>query len=462
MTSTVEIPLWFFVLIVLFGAVTFASHFLFPSVRWFFRKRMERVVARLNTRLTRPIEPFKLARRYDMIQRLIYDPDVGRAIAKHAAEEGIPENVAFELAQRYAREIVPAFSVWTYFSVAARIAQWLSRAIYRVRVVNFDDAEIAGLDADATVVLVMNHRSNMDYVLLTYLAAPRGALSFAVGEWASGWPLGRIVRAMGAYFIRRTNGNDLYREVLAKYVHLATRAGVTQAVFPEGGLSLNGKLARPRLGILKYIVDAWEKDGRDVNFVTVSVNYDRIMEDRVLISADEAQERKFRTKPSRVLRGMLRMIGYGQAGRKERYGYAALSFGQPLALSDFDGNLRKLTREMMRNIRTDTPVLPVPLVARHMLEAEAPLTRAQLSERLHADLPLLEDANLYLPNDDVTDAIEHALTVLLDQEAVNETEDGFVLEETARPVLRFYAASIEHLFRKRSVIAQEVSASAGL
>lgn len=45
MTSTVELPLWLFVLIVLFAAVTFASHFLFPSVRWFFRRRMERVVA---------------------------------------------------------------------------------------------------------------------------------------------------------------------------------------------------------------------------------------------------------------------------------------------------------------------------------------------------------------------------------------------------------------------------------
>ena len=78
MTSTVELPLWFFVLILLFAAVTFASHFLFPSVRWFFRRRLERAVKRLNQRLVRPIEPFKLARRYDMIQRLIYDPEVTR------------------------------------------------------------------------------------------------------------------------------------------------------------------------------------------------------------------------------------------------------------------------------------------------------------------------------------------------------------------------------------------------
>lgn len=67
MTSTVELPLWLFVLILLFAAVTAASHLLFPSVRWFFRRRMEKAVARLNERLERPIEPFKLLRRHDMI-----------------------------------------------------------------------------------------------------------------------------------------------------------------------------------------------------------------------------------------------------------------------------------------------------------------------------------------------------------------------------------------------------------
>ncbi len=78
MFRTVEMPVWLLVLILLFAAVTFASHFLFPSVRWFFRRRMERVVARLNTRLAVPIQPFKLMRRPDMIQRLIYDPKVCR------------------------------------------------------------------------------------------------------------------------------------------------------------------------------------------------------------------------------------------------------------------------------------------------------------------------------------------------------------------------------------------------
>ena len=163
MTQTIQLPLWAFVLILLFAAVTFASHFLFPSVRWFFRKRMERAVARLNTRLRQPIAPFKLARRYDMIQRLIYDPQVTQAIVEHAAANNVPENVAFEQARRYAREIVPSFSATAYFTIGTRLARWLSRSLYQVRIGAFDRDILDGVNTQAAVVFVMNHRSNMDY-----------------------------------------------------------------------------------------------------------------------------------------------------------------------------------------------------------------------------------------------------------------------------------------------------------
>ena len=94
MNAPVTMPLWLFVLILLFAAVTFASHFLFPSVRWFLRRRLEAAVARLNTRLKRPIQPFKLARRMDTVRRLVYDPEVAQAIADYAHDNKVREDVA--------------------------------------------------------------------------------------------------------------------------------------------------------------------------------------------------------------------------------------------------------------------------------------------------------------------------------------------------------------------------------
>lgn len=451
MTSTVELPLWLFVLILLFAAVTFASHFLFPSVRWFFRRRMERAVARLNERLARPIEPFKLARRHDMIQRLIYDPQVSQAIADHASQEGIPESVAFEQAKRYAREIVPGFSTGIYFGVAIRAAKWLSKALYHVRLGRFDEDAFRGVDRDATVVFVMNHRSNMDYVLVTWLAAERSALSYAVGEWARVWPLSRLIRAMGAYFIRRRSRNELYRRVLARYVGMATDGGVTQAVFLEGGLSLDGGLTPPRLGLLKYIVEGRSEPGRDVVFVPVALNYDRVFEDRILVAAAESGRRRFRARISVVARFMLKQLWLWLTRRYYRHGYAAASFGAPLSLKAFRADHPGSTVEdlggcLMQRIGAEVPVLPVPVVAHALLEASGPVPRAALERDVQTLLARLPAGHVRLPRDGGVDTVQSGLANLLGRGMVIETGKGIAPVERERPVLAYYARSIAHLF----------------
>ena len=110
---------------------------------------------------------------------------------------------------------------------------------------------------------------------------------------------------MGAFFIRRKSRNALYRRVLSRYVQMATQAGVAQAVFPEGGLTLDGLVAPPKLGFLNYIVSGYQPGGRDVVFVPVALNYDRVLEDRVLMAADKAGERKFRASiPTASMKSM--------------------------------------------------------------------------------------------------------------------------------------------------------------
>lgn len=453
MTRSVEMPIWALVLLVAFAAVTFASHFLFPSVRWFFRKRMQRLVGQLNTRLSRPIEPFKLARRYDMIERLIYDPDVSKAVSDYAKKEKIPEAVAFEKARGYAREIVPAFSAWTYFRFGSRVAELLGRSFYRVRVLNKDLKRIEEIDKDATVVLVANHRSNMDYVLLTFLASRNGALSYAVGEWARGWPLGPLVRAMGAYFIRRRDGNDLYREVLANYVHQATQAGVSQAVFPEGRLSLDAKLGVPKLGILKYIFDAHQEGGREVVFVPVALNYDRLLEDQVLIAAQTKGKGKFRVKLRRAIWGSLKIWWLGRQERRKRYGSAAVRFGEPVSLSSFDGDVQALAEGLMGQIARDMPVLPVPLIAHVLLQAEGPLAQEVLELRLEKAMQKLPERNIYLPRRRSSLAVQQSIALLAGRGVLKEGPEGIAIVQERLDVLEFYASSIAHLFCERSMEA---------
>jgi glycerol-3-phosphate O-acyltransferase len=435
MTAAVTLPLWLFVLILGFAGVTFASHFLFPSVRWFLRRRLERAVSELNKRLNRPITPFKIAQRADTIQRLIYDRDVLAAVAAHAAAEGVPEAVAHQRARRYAREIVPAFSAFAYFGLATRAARWLSTALYEVRVTQAP-GELDRIDPEATVVFVMNHRSNMDYVLVTHLVADRVALSYAVGEWAQIWPLSRLIRAMGAYFIRRKYRNPLYRTVLARYVTMATGAGVTQAVFPEGGLSLDGRPQTPKLGILGDIVAGAATSGRDVVFVPVALNYDRVLEDRVLVEAGRTGERRFRASLPVAFSFLVRHVWMRLRGRFRRFGQAAVGFGTPLSLADWrashDGavNVGQLAADLMGRVAAVTPRLPAPCLAAALVTAGGSAPESDL-------LAAAKDASGADPA-----VVAGALEMLAARGLVRRDGPTILVAEGEAALIDYYAASV--------------------
>lgn len=457
MFTTVEIPVWALALIGVLAAVTAASHLLFPSVRWFFRRRAERVVARLNTKLARPIQPFKLARRHDMIQNVLYDPDVIRAVNDHANAQGIPDNVAFETAQRYAREIVPSFSASVYFGLGTRVAKLMSRSLYRVRVVNPRNDAMAAIDPEATVVYVMNHRSNMDYILVTYLAARDSALSYAVGEWARVWPLRPLIKMMGGYFIRRKSLNPLYRRVLARYVQLSTKEGVAQAIFPEGGLSRSGALGDPKLGLISYIVDGVHADSpRDVVFVPVGLNYDRVLEDRVLVAAAGDRSARFRFRISHLLRYVGRHLWQRVTGKFHRLGFAAVAFGKPVSLHDFaarnpENTTELLGAELMSRVSAVVPILPVPLVCRHIHAAGGRIQLDMLEAAFAADVVEFRAAQMEVcmpdENGDANKAraVTEALRMLEVRGLITITGGVLTVSDHAREVIAYYAASIEHL-----------------
>lgn len=430
MFETVELPVWLLLFAGLLATVAALDRIIGPGLRWFARRRMERVVARVNARLDRKIEPFKLMRRHDRVVRLLYDPKVLEAVAEHAAETGVPGEVALEEARGYAREIVPGFSALFYFGFATRAARWLSSVFFRVRVGKVSE-ELAEVDPAAAVVFVMNHRSNMDYVLITWLVAGRTAISYAVGEWARVWPLSRLIRAMGAYFIRRGDRNTLYRRVLARYVQMATQESTVQAMFPEGGLSLDGRVGAAKLGLLSYI---WATEARDVIFIPVGLAYDRVLEDALLVRADKTGARRFRPRLWRVVWEALRIAAKRAGGRKHLFGTAAVSFGAPVSMrrwKEEGGDLEALAAHLMVEIAQVVPVLPVPLVAASLVEG---IAVPDLVARLRS-----AGAILRLPPGDLALAEEEGRTLLRLRGILDA--DGRPCAEAAE-LLDFYAAPV--------------------
>jgi len=450
MTATVELPYWVLVLVLGFAAVAALDRVLVPSARWFLRRRMQRAVDRLNKRLSVPIQPFRLMRRKDQVIRLIYDPHVMEAVTEYARDQGVPQNIAFERARSYAREIVPGFSTATYFGFATKLAQKISQGLYEVHLGGADSKTLQQIDPRAAVVFVINHRSNMDYVLVTWLASRHSALSYAVGEWARIWPLKALIRAMGAYFIRRRYSNNLYRAVLARYVQMSVQQGTTQAIFPEGGLSLDGTVGKARMGLLNYIVrDFKPGSDRDVVFVPVALNYDRVLEDRVLIAAQRSGSRRFPVQP-RVIAGFVWGVLWKRLrGRFERFGHAAVCFGAPLSLDDFlsagpDTPVETLAASLMERIQSTVPVLPVPLVAALVHRRAAPVSHETLVADAESVIAELESrgAWIHLPGGQIQAAVASGLDALVLRGILQRVDGVLSMDPDHTEVLAYYAASV--------------------
>lgn len=454
MTSTVALPLWLVVLSLLALGLLIAERLLLPSARWFMRRRLQRGFEELNAKLQLPVKPFALTRRQVLLDRLIYDPQVMDAVRAAAEDENVPHEVMAESVTQYAREIVPSFSPTAYFGLGVRMSRFIAQTLYRVRLGALDESLLTEVDENATVVFVMNHRSNMDYLLVTYLAAERTTLSYAAGEWARVWPLQQIAKLMGAFFIRRRSRNPLYRRVLARYVHMATQGGVTQAVFLEGGLSRNGALGPAKLGFLSYLVDGFgPKSPRDIVFVPVALNYDRVLEDRVLTTSQtEADGRpRFRASVATSARFFLRLIWLRLLRRYHRFGYASVSFGSPVSLRNFQSDhpqdtVSALGTELMHEIGRIVPILPVSLVAAVIVD-NGPLSEAALrAKALTLKDSLIENGgHFHLPRDDFDYAITTGLRLLTKRGILMADGGTFSASPSERALLEYYANTICHL-----------------
>ncbi len=449
--------------LLLLAVVALVDRALVPGARWFLRRRVNRAIDEINRRLRLRIRPFKLTRRAVLIDRLVFDPRVLEAAEAHSRAAGEPREVTMARVSTYAREIVPSFSTYAYFRLGYAVARATARALYRVRVGFADDEGLSRVDPDASVVFVMNHRSNMDYVLVSYLAAEKTALSYAVGEWARIWPLQSLIRSMGAYFVRRDSGDPLYRRVLERYVQMAADAGVVQAMFPEGGLTRDGALRPPRLGLLDYMLRDYDPARRDLVFVPVGLNYDRVLEDRTQIGAGTGRRAGAAGTALGAARFVLRNLGQWLAGRWHRFGYACVNFGTPISmrswLGERGGDLRGLSREersrrvlelateLLGAVGQVVPALPVPLVASVLLDSEDPLPSLEVHRRTQALARRIQAAggHVYVPRTDEEYATAVGLRALTLRRLVEEREGAFAPVRAEIPVLQYYASSIRHL-----------------
>jgi glycerol-3-phosphate O-acyltransferase len=466
MSSQITLSIWLFLVLLVIGVWAILDRILIPSTRWFLRRRINRVIDEISTRLDIQIKPFQLTKRQVLIDRLVYDARVVEAVQEKAKEQNCPREVVQAEVISYAKEIVPSFNAYLYFRLGYWLAKKVARMLYRVRIGLADNQQFENIDPNSTVVFVMNHRSNMDYILVAFLAAEKTALSYAVGEWARIWPLQTLIRALGAYFVRRKSGNPLYRRVLERYIAMATKEGVCQAVFPEGGLSRDGRLQKPKLGVLDYMLRNYETDNDpDIVFIPVGINYDRSLEDRSLLRALDPHAEKrskwfaIKTTIRFIWRSVILMI----LSRWQRFGYACVNFGPSISMRkyarkrglDFSRMIRehrfnemeKFADQLMADIEHVIPILPVALVATVMSASNKDgLSAFEVETRVNELIEglIAQDAPVYISSRNRVETVLNALNMLKLRKLVVETDGIYRATPGEDEILIYYANSIAH------------------
>lgn len=459
MNTAVQLPVWAVLLMLVLAVLWILQHLLLPTIRWFMRRRANLVISEVNDKLALKIPSFKLTKREVLIDRICYDPEVMAAVEEISIRDHVTREDLMEDVHRYAREIVPAFNALLYFKTAYWLARKLVHSMYRVRLGFADDQALAELDENTSVVFIMNHRSNMDYILATYLAAERTALSYAVGEWARIWPLQQLIRLMGGYFVRRNSSNPLYRKVLQTYVQMAASGGVPQAVFPEGRLSRDGKLSESKMGLLGYITKGFDPaSDRDIIFIPVGINYDRVMEDRSLTLTSKSK------RPGRVI-STYKFLRFGfknllQAimGKRYRNGYACVNFGKPVSLTQWLQqnttdpsapltDVSELAQDLLQKIGQIIPILPVALVSTVVRNNNRAMSELEIKSAVFTLLEQLEAKGYraYIPRGDREYSVTVGIRMLTLRHILIEQQGIYSANPKDSHLLDYYANSIAHL-----------------
>ena len=465
MEETVTLANWQFILLLLSAAYALWRLLFLPLLQRLIYHRTQTTERILDEELKFGLPSYAMANRQLWIDRIINDPQVKSAIEEAAEKSGSKETALVE-AKKFATEIVPTFNAVLYFRIGYWVARKWLRLFYWIQVGFSAHKEYKDIPKDACVVMVSNHRSNFDPLLLIYLTSKTAPVSYSAGEWALVTPFQQFLHTLGFFIVRRDQSdNPLYHRILERYVFLATSHCIPQGVFIEGGLSRDGRMQPLKLGLLNYLVKALDAGScKDIIFIPCALNYDKIPEDKTLIAH---QEEGFESKGAfyslfSFLKFFATVVTYVMPRRHKPFGYACVNFGKPVSLkawqkergvilseqdkADRRDSITELGNDLAGRIGDLLPVLPTYLLASVLGNSDdLPISELKLKYRATKLIDQLLDAGVpvFLPNNDGDYALSQGIYVLLRRKIIEPTGDGqFRLVESKRGLLEYYCNTI--------------------
>jgi len=355
-----------------------------------------------------------LSHRRNLIQAMMDSGALHEAIAEESGRLGVTIAAAEDRARKFAWEIASDFS-YPVIRAGELLLKRLWRHLYDGVDVHHGN-ELAKAAPGKGLVYLPNHRSHVDYLLLSYLVNAQGLAPPHIAAGANlNFPIvGPLLRRGGAFFLRRSfKGEPLYGAVFREYLHSMLAKGFPIAYFIEGGRSRSGRTLAPKGGLLGMTVESFMREHpRPLLLVPVNFSYEKLLEGRTLVAELEGQP-----KESESLGALVRVA----RNLRHEYGSVYANFGEPLSIDQFldreapdwhalqgeeqRATARRLTlplaREMAQRINSAVVINPINLFAmaivpspRHALDMRELSQQIDWLKTIASRLPYSPDAVL--------------------------------------------------------------------
>jgi glycerol-3-phosphate O-acyltransferase len=265
--------------------------------------------------------------RWEIKEIILHNQDLRKRMERRARSNSRSLEDVRKEADGYLDEIASDLNL-SYAQVWEGILSWIWNTIYDGIELDVESLDLVKKAAKkAPLVYVPCHKSHIDYLILSYLLYTNNLTLplIAAGKNLAFWPLGRIFRKSGAFFIRRSfRGQKFYTDVFSTYIKTLVSEGHNLEFFIEGGRSRTGKLVLPKLGLVAILMQAVQEGYcDDLIFVPTAINYDRVLEEGAYLKEIKGSSKQ-KESISQLVRAR-RLL-------KKRYGRVYVKCSQPISI----------------------------------------------------------------------------------------------------------------------------------
>jgi glycerol-3-phosphate O-acyltransferase len=441
-------------------------------------RRLRRKTMQFVSAEERVAEGPVLRPRHKVQQAVLADPGVQQAIAARSEGGRGTREAALAQAEAAFDEIAAHMSSAVIALLAAIVSLLFRRLFQRIETRGLE--RIAEVARKHPVVLVPSHRSYFDFLILSwlfygnYLVPPH---ILARENMAFG-PFGFLFRRAGAFFMRRSLSDPIYKAVFRAYVMFLVREGFTQEFFIEGARSRTGKSLAPRLGMLAWTIQGFVDSGRrDLFYVPVAISYERLVEEGAMVHELEGGK-----KEAESVAGLMR----ARKLLSRNFGSVYLNFGEPMSLAEVlvgrsalwqQGDdaeperraiVESLGRELVERINWSMVATATSVASAALLgEAHRGMFRRDLEARMAQIVGLLRLQGVRLTpaldadiEHSFAESIDHLIRLGLIRSERDLRGELIYFDEPQRRALDVYRNGIYHALAAPSLIARRLLAGA--